>query len=295
MTKLKHGYAVALMVLVTAMWSIAGVVSRHLEQARGFEVTFWRSAFTVLGLVIILTAWQGLGVWKRLPWISRYFWLSGVCWSIMFTAFMMAITLTAVANVLITLACGPLLTALGAWIFTSQRLPFRTWIAIGIAGVGIAMMFVSQLQLGDPNFLLGVSIALCVPLAGATQWNLTHMSQKSGVSIDLVPSVLLGAIISSLLTLPMAWPMHASPHDIGLLAMLGIFQLAIPCTLSVICARVLKAPEVSLLALLEVIFGIALAWWGANEEPQLSVLMGGSLVIAALFGNEWFGWRQRNV
>ena len=295
MTKLKHGYAVALMVLVTAMWSIAGVVSRHLEQARGFEVTFWRSAFTVLGLVIILTAWQGLGVWKRLPWISRYFWLSGVCWSIMFTAFMMAITLTAVANVLITLACGPLLTALGAWIFTSQRLPFRTWIAIGIAGVGIAMMFVSQLQLGDPNFLLGVSIALCVPLAGATQWNLTHMSQKSGVSIDLVPSVLLGAIISSLLTLPMAWPMQASPHDIGLLAILGIFQLAIPCTLSVICARVLKAPEVSLLALLEVIFGIALAWWGANEEPQLSVLIGGSLVIAALFGNEWFGWRQRNV
>jgi drug/metabolite transporter (DMT)-like permease len=295
MTKLKHGYAVALMVLVTAMWSIAGVVSRHLEQARGFEVTFWRSAFTVLGLVIILTAWQGLGVWKRLPWRSRYFWLSGVCWSIMFTAFMMAITLTAVANVLITLACGPLLTALGAWIFTSQRLPFRTWIAIGIAGVGIALMFVSQLQLGDPNFLLGVSIALCVPLAGATQWNLTHMSQKSGVSIDLVPSVLLGAIISSLLTLPMAWPMHASPHDIGLLAMLGIFQLAIPCTLSVICARVLKAPEVSLLALLEVIFGIALAWWGANEEPQLSVLIGGSLVIAALFGNEWFGWRQRNV
>jgi drug/metabolite transporter (DMT)-like permease len=293
--KLKHGYAVALMVLVTALWSIAGVVSRYLEQARGFEVTFWRSAFTVFGLVIILTAWQGLGVWKRLPWRSRYFWLSGVCWSIMFTAFMMAITLTAVANVLITLACGPLLTALGAWIFTSQRLPLRTWIAIAIAGVGIAMMFVSQLQLGDPNFLLGVSIALCVPLAGATQWNLTHMSQKSGVSIDLVPSVLLGAIISSLLTLPMAWPMQASPHDIGLLAMLGIFQLAIPCTLSVICARVLKAPEVSLLALLEVIFGIALAWWGANEEPQLSVLVGGSLVIAALFGNEWFGWRQRNV
>ncbi len=295
MLKLKHGYAVALMVLVTVLWSTAGVVSRHLDQARGFEVTFWRSAFTVLGLVMILTVWQGWNVWKRLPWRSHYFWLSGVCWSIMFTAFMMALTLTAVANVLITLACGPLLTALGAWLFTSQRLPFRTWLAIAVAGAGIALMFVSQLQLGDPNFLLGVSIALCVPLAGATQWNLTHMSQKSGVSIDLVPSVLLGAVLSSLLTLPMAWPMQASPHDMGLLALLGIFQLAIPCTLSVICARVLKAPEVSLLALLEVIFGIALAWWGANEEPQFSVLMGGSLVIAALFGNEWFGWRQRNV
>jgi drug/metabolite transporter (DMT)-like permease len=270
-------------------------VSRHLEQARGFEITFWRSAFTVLGLIVILTAWQGWRVWTRLPWRNGYFWLSGLCWSIMFTAFMMALTLTAVANVLITLACGPLLTALGAWLFTSQRLPLRTWLAIGVAGAGIAMMFVSQLQLGDPNFLIGVGIALCVPLAGATQWNLTHQSQRSGVSIDLVPSVLLGALISSLMTLPMAWPLQASTHDISLLALLGIVQLAIPCTLSVICARVLKAPEISLLALLEVIFGIALAWWGANEEPQLSVLIGGSMVIAALFGNEWFGWRQRNV
>jgi len=71
--KLKHGHAVALMVLVTAMWSIAGVVTRHLDQARGFEVTFWRSAFTALGLMVILTAWKGLGVWKRLPWRNRFF------------------------------------------------------------------------------------------------------------------------------------------------------------------------------------------------------------------------------
>ena len=283
------------MVLVTALWSIAGVVSRHLESARGFEITFWRSAFTVLGLILILSVWQGVSVWKRLPWRSPFFWLSGLCWSIMFTAFMMALTLTAVANVLITMACGPLLTALGSWLFLSHTLPIRTWMAITVAGAGIALMFVSQLQLGDPNFLLGAAVALCVPLAGATQWNLTQKSQSQGMSIDLVPSVLLGAVLSTLLTLPLAWPLQTSAHDVGLLALLGFVQLAIPCTLSVICARSLKAPEVSLLALLEVIFGIALAWWGANEEPHLSVLVGGSMVIAALFGNEWFGWRQRNV
>ena len=32
-------------------------------------------------------------------------------------------------------------------------------------------------------------------------------------------------------------------------------------------AGVLKAPEVALLALLEVIFSILLAWFGANELP----------------------------
>jgi len=283
------------MVLVTALWSIAGVVSRHLESARVFEITFWRSAFTVLGLMVILTAWQGPRVWQRLPWRNRYFWLSGLCWSIMFTAFMMALTLTAVANVLITMACGPLLTALGAWLFLSHRLPLRTWMAIAIAGAGISLMFVSQLQLGDPNFLIGACVALCVPLAGAIQWNIAQKSQSSGQALDLVPSVLLGAVLSTIITLPMAWPFQASSHDVSLLALLGFVQLAIPCTLSVICARSLKAPEVSLLALLEVIFGIALAWWGADEAPHSSVLLGGSLVIAALFGNEWFGWRQRNV
>jgi drug/metabolite transporter (DMT)-like permease len=59
------------------------------------------------------------------------------------------------------------------------------------------------------------------------------------------------------------------------------------------CASVLKAPEVALLALLEVIFGILLAWLGANEVPGPSVLTGGALVIGALVVNELIGWRQR--
>jgi drug/metabolite transporter (DMT)-like permease len=59
-----------------------------------------------------------------------------------------------------------------------------------------------------------------------------------------------------------------------------------------VCARVLHAPEISLLQLLEVIFGILLAWLGANEEPGTPVLLGGSLVIVALVANEWIGWKQ---
>jgi len=55
------------MILVTLMWSTAGIVTRHLEAARSFEVTFWRSAFTMLALAIpmcvlfeisVLVAWR---------------------------------------------------------------------------------------------------------------------------------------------------------------------------------------------------------------------------------------------
>lgn len=293
--RMTHGMAVWTMVGVTALWSMAGVVTRHLEQARSFEVTFWRSFFTVLSLLVILPLWQGKSVWSRLPWRSPYFWFSGLCWSVMFTAFMVALTLTAVANVLITMAVGPLLTALITRIFLGHRLPARTWLAIVLAGIGIGWMYGSQLSLGDPNFLIGSLVALCVPLAGSVQWTLVQKSQSEGQNLDLVPSVLLGAILSTLLTLPLSVPFQASAHDVGMLAILGLFQLAIPCALSVVCARVLKAPEVALLALLEIVFGIALAWWGANEAPQLSVLLGGSLVLGALLLNEWLGWRQNNV
>ncbi|MDM0013336.1 DMT family transporter [Variovorax sp. J22P168] len=288
--RLSHGRAVGLMVAVTLMWATAGVVTRHLEHARSFEVTFWRSFFTLLALLVILPLWRGRAVFAKIRHAGPALWVSGVCWSVMFTAFMVALTLTSVANVLVTMALGPLLTALAARLFIGHRLPTRTWIAIVVAGLGIAWMYGTQLGEGQ---LVGTLVALCVPIAGACNWTVVQHAHAKGRDIDLVPAVLIGAAISALVTLPLAWPFQANAHDLGLLGFLGLFQLAIPCVLSVLCARVLRAPEVALLGLLEVIFGIALAWLGAGEAPEASVLAGGALVIGALVFNELLGLRDR--
>ena len=209
----------------------------------------------------------------------------------MFTAFMVALTLTTVANVLVTMALGPLLTALVAWIFTSYLIAARTWLAIALAGVGIVWMYGGQADLSAQ--LTGTLVALLVPIAAACNWTVVQHSHAHGQKIDLIPAVLVGAAISALVTLPLAWPFAATPHDIGLLAFLGLTQLAIPCVLSVWCASKLKAPEISLLALLEIIFGILLVWAGANEVPDNSVLYGGALVIGALVMNEILGWKDK--
>jgi len=288
--KLTHNRAVLLMVAVALMWSTAGVVTRQLESARSVEVTFWRSFFTLLSLLVILPLFQGRSVFRKIRQGDSALWVSGVCWSMMFTFFMLALTLTSVANVLITLSLGPLCTALMARIFIGHRIPGRTWLAIVVAGAGISIMYGAQASTGQ---LTGTLVALCVPLSGAMNWTVVQHAHAQGHDVDLIPSVLLGALISSVLMLPLAYPFQATAQDVGLLAMLGLVQLAIPCTLSVICARVLKAPEVSLLALLEVVFGILLAWLGAHEVPAASVLGGGALVIAALVVNEWVGWKQR--
>ena len=279
------------MVAVTLMWSIAGVVTRHLEHARSCEVTFWRSFFTVLVLLVLMPVFQGRDVFRRMRSVGLAQWLSGLCWCGMFTFFMLALTLTSTATVLVTMSIGPLLTALGARIFIGHRIPLRTWFAIVVAGAGIAWMYGSQMAQGTS--FIGTLVALGVPFSGAANWTLTQHAHAQGHDVDLIPAVLIGAVMSCMITLPLAFPFQASRHDLILLAGLGLVQLAIPSALAVLCARVLKAPEVSLLGLLEVIFGILLAWLGANEVPGLQVLTGGALVIGALVTNELIGWRNR--
>ena len=281
------------MVAAALLWSIAGVVTRHLDAARSFEVTFWRSAFNALALVALLSWQRGSAtLCGQLRRGDRVLWLSGLCWSVMFTAFMLAITLTTVANVLVTMAIVPLLTALAARAALGHRLPPRTWGAIALAGLGIAWMYGAQVHAGDARHWAGIGVALAVPLAAAANWTLLQRQRaRAAGGPDLMPAVLIGAVLSALLTLPAAWPMATSVHDLAWLAVLGVFQLAIPCLMAVAAARVLSAPEVALLGLLEVVFGVAWAWLGAGEAPGPAVLGGGLLVLAALAGNELLGLR----
>lgn len=287
------------MVVVTLMWSIAGVVTRHLEAARSFEITFWRSAFNVAALLLILLALRGpQRLWQTIRHGGAKLWLSAVCWSVMYTAFMVALTLTTVANVLVTMATAPLLTALVAGAALGHRLPRRTWFAIIAAGAGIAWMYVRDFSAGGGQHLLGVAVAFCVPIAAAINWTVIQ-SQQAVAPVDAhresasdpLPAVLLGALISALVTLPLSLPLEASAHDIGLLALLGVVQLALPCVLVIRVARRLSAPEVALLSLLEVIFGVLWVWLGTGERPSSAVLAGGAVVIASLVVNELFNLR----
>lgn len=295
--KLTHGRAAATMVLVTLLWSTAGVVVRHLDSARSFEVTFWRSAFNAAALAVALHWMRGPSVWRSFLSLPRVVWASGACWSVMFTAFMVAVTLTSVANVLVTMALGPLITALFARIFLHHRQPLRTWCAIGVAGAGIAWMFGQGASADEPGAVLGIAVALGVPIGAAINWTLLQHVNHGQVSSsdggqDMLPAVLIGAVVSSLATFPLAYPFQATAHDVSWLAMLGVVQLAIPCLLVVHLTRVLPAPELSLLGLLEVIFGVLWAWWFAGEAPGSTALTGGVLVIGALLANELIAMRK---
>ena len=279
------------MIVAALLWSMAGVVTRHLDSTGSFEAAFWRSFFNAVALVVLLTAVRGARpLAKALRSGGATLWLSGLCWAVMFTAFMVAITMTTVANVLVTMAIAPLVTALLARVALGHRLPAQTWGAVVVAGIGIGWMYASQIAAADARQLAGTAIALGVPVAAAVNW--TVIQRNRSVNVDLLPAVLIGAIGSSLVCVVPSLPFVASTHDLALLALLGFAQLAIPCLIAVTAARSLSAAEAALLSLLEIVFGVTWTWLGADEVPAPHVLAGGALVVGALVANETFALRR---
>jgi drug/metabolite transporter (DMT)-like permease len=131
-----------------------------------------------------------------------------------------------------------------------------------------------------------------IPVFSAINWTLL---QRGGQDLDFSAAVLIGGLISCLVMLPLAWPFTANAHDLALLTLLGVVQLGVPCVLAVRAARGLASHETSLLALLEVIFGIVWTVLFAGERPGITTLIGGAMVLAALAWQSLHSARERNA
>jgi drug/metabolite transporter (DMT)-like permease len=275
--------ALALMLLAPLLWSTAGVLTRQIQSAGAFEMAFLRSSFAAAFVFVALYFLQGKHPWGTLRAAGMAGIVSGAMWAMMFTLFIVALTLTTTANVLVMSSLGPLCTALlAAWVLR-EPIPARSWLAIVAASVGMAAMFGAGFTAGEPRHLAGMALALTIPVAGAV--NIVTL-RRSAAHLDLMPAVMLGALISAAVTLPFALPFQASGRDVLVLATLGVFQLGLPCMLLVLVSRTLTAPEIALLALLEVVLGPLWAWLWAGEVPGTATMMGGLIVLGALAGNE---------
>ena len=286
-----HRRALLMMLIAPLLWSMAGVVTRNLSpevQAQGrFEITFWRSFFAALcvGLYLGLVQRDFVGAVRR---AGKAGLLSGFMWCAMFSCFMLALTLTTVANTLVVMSVAPLVTAILARLVLRTPIAPRTWAAICAASGGMLWMFADRFAVTDARHVLGMLIAFAVPLASAI--NIVNMKRRA-IAVDLVPAVFIGGVLSAALMLPLALPFVGDARDVLLLAVLGFFQLGIPCAMMVVAARHLSATELALLGLLEVLFGTLWAWLGAGETPTTATLVGGAVVLAALVFNELAGRR----
>jgi len=283
----RTGAAILLMVAAPVMWSMGGVVTRHIQHTGAWEQVFWRSFFAFLCVAAYLALFQKESPWRAvrgagLPGLACSF-----LWAVMFTAYLIALSLTTTANTLIVIGLSPLITAVLARLTLADPVPARTWVAIPVAAAGIAWMFRDGIA---ADHLAGMLVAAAIPCCGAVN---VVMLRGNASRVDMVPSVMLGALLSCLAVVPFALPFTASARDLALFVFLGVFQVGLPCILLVMASRTLLAPELALLGLLEVVLGPLWAWLGAGEAPGASTLTGGAIVVVALAANELASLRLR--
>ena len=279
----QHRRGVLLILGAALCWSLSGLIVRNTLVANNWEIVFWRSLFSFLFLAGLLGFWHQSRVIAEIRAGGWPIVASGVLFATMMTFFIIAIALTTVANAQVISSIAPLVAALLAFVFLAERLALRTWVAILVASVGIAIMFAESLQLGG---MTGNLAALVVPLAYGCNVVILRHAQ---VQADMMPSVLLGSLFSALATLPFAWPFSASLHDIALLAVMGSVQLGLGCVLFIRAARYIKAAELGLFGLLETLLAPLWVWLSVGEKPGELALWGALIVIGSLMANELLG------
>ena len=282
-------WGVLLMVGASVCWSLSGIIVRNTSVGNNWEVVFWRSCFSFLFLALWLGTTYGRASFmelRRVGWVGM---VSGVLFATMITFFLLALTLTTVANTQAIVCLAPFTAALAGWVLLRERLSTRTWIAMTGALFGITLMFVESLGTGR---MIGNLVALFVPLAYGIN---VALLRKSHAQADMVMAVLIGSFISALVTLPLAWPFQASGHDLALLGLMGVVQLAVGCILFVRATPHLTAAEISLIGLLESLLAPLWVWLAMGERPSDLALMGGAMVIASLLLNELLSARRRLV
>ena len=285
-TAAEHRKGIILMVSATLCWATAGVLVRNMEVTDGWKITFWRSFFMTVFMLLVLAYRHGSGgIWQRIRAMGWPGVLSGMLFAGMMISFILALSLTTVANTLVVGSISPFMAAVCGYLFLGEKVAPRTWFAMTIAIGGIVIMFFDALS---GTGWAGNLIALCIPIGFGAN---VVLLRKHRHAIDMMPSVLLAGIFSTLIALPFALPLTVSVADLGLISVMGVLQLAIGLLLMLAAVPYLASAEIGLLSILEIVFGTLSVWLFIGEQPSQAALVGGGMVVSALIVNEIAGLR----
>ena len=281
---------IPLVLMAGIFWSLSGLVYRWIEVATAWQVLFYRSlslfCFIALWLVV---RYRGrlIGVFQSAGRLSV---LGGLCLSIAFSGYILALDQTSVANALFILAAAPFFAALLGRVLLSEHIGWTTSLAMGMAALGLAVMAGNELAIGRGLGEL-FALAAALGLAGLT------ITLRMRRSTDMLPAILFASLFATLFALTgMLWDgdsLILTPKDLSLSISLGVFQVGLGFMLYTAGSRHLPAVELTLLSLTEVIVGPILAWLGADEVPSTTTLAGGALILLAIVTLAVLGQRHQ--
>ena len=156
------------------------------------------------------------------------------------------------------------------------------------------LVYMAALALGMALFFAGTPAAFATaprPVLGnvlalgtAVTWSITLIGYRwlAARGLAIGAAAVWGSAIAALGTAALAVPFEAGqPRDWGILAFLGVFQLAVPYLLIARAVPRLKAIDVSLILLLEPVLASLVTWAVHGETLAPLGLVGGGVIVGA--------------
>jgi drug/metabolite transporter (DMT)-like permease len=178
--------------------------------------------------------------------------------------------------VLISFATMPLIAALMSWFFLGERVLPVTCAAILVSLVGLVIVASGSIGSGH---LFGDFLALLDATLLATFYVVVRRHR----TINMIPAMGLGLLAAAVLASPLAAFPAIAPMQWLWIGLGGLVVVPFGLMLLTLGPRYLAASEVAVLMLLETVIGPFWVWLVLAEEPGIRSLIGGAIIITALF------------
>jgi drug/metabolite transporter (DMT)-like permease len=268
---------ILLVFLAALAWSMGGAIGRFVGENDAWTVVFWRSLWAAAFLVSfmlwrdgprgMLALFRGMG----LPGL-----VVALCFATASTAFVVALSYTTVANILLMQAGAPLIAALLAFLFFRERISPATWAAIAAVIGGVAVMVSDSIDGAVSPIGDGLALLIVVVFSVAT------VLTRRYAHVWMTPAVCLGTVMAGCFAFSQAATLSVPASDMGFLFAFGAINLGLGLALFATGARLIPAAYAALLATFETLLGPVWVWLIHGEVPSSRTLLGGSIVFAAL-------------
>ena len=255
--------------------SFGGLIVKSFEGSTLWQILFWRSVFFIIVVTIFLLLNYKKTFFSALYKSGLPGLIGGIILSIGFSSYVFAMYETTVANTNFIIQTQTLFLAIFGYIFLKETISKLTFFCIILAISGIFLMLGNSISPGE---MTGNLVAFIMPISFAVLILIVRKFPK----VDMIPLQLVAGIFAMIIGLLMSPTIIVSSKDIFLGFLAGFFQVGFGFIFITIGARSTPAAFVGIIMLTEAVLGPLWAWMFVNENPPISVLIGGSIIITAV-------------
>ena len=285
-TRRNYLIGVAMALVGSVCLSIAGVTMRHVEQADGWQMLFWRSIIFAATILLWLLLRYRLKTPQAFVAIGRLGLVIAVVMGTSFVGYLLALAWTPVASAMVVMSSGPMFAALFGLLILKEKVRLRTWIAIAVATVGLIATVTDGLGVGTVAGIVAAFVAIIT-------FVLMIVLLRDGRERDMLPAACLAGLYAAAIAATQVDSFVLTRHDFALALILGLVQNAGGFALIALAAKRVPAAQMGLIGLVEPVLAILWVWLLVNEAPGWLTLGGGALVLAAVVSNTVGGMRRR--